>query len=348
MTRSLQRIWAPCSCDSAPARERLAAAAYHAAPMRHAVDLLVLSVSLAAHAGVLHQNGPLVTSPTGGTGSIVGQPISNCDGFTVPGSTFVFSTTGVAATVATDTSLAEDFEVPAEGWDLDTLTVYAFQTSQTTASVTQVRVNLWTETPFSAGSPGAPAEIPQPVLAQSLVLPAGPGTFVCHRQSVTSTATVRPVFAYTVSLDGLPDGGRLGPGRYWIEWSCAGATSPSANVFVPLVSPRAARAGHNARQRNALDGSATSPRVWFEGREGYVAGSSEGRPFELPFVLAGTALTPCPADLDGNRTVDAGDIGSLLLVFGACDAGCAGDLDGSGQVDAGDIGSLLLAFGVCP
>jgi hypothetical protein len=316
--------------------------------MHRTPAVLLLSLITTAHADVLHQNGPLVTQAQGGTGTIAGQPISNCDGFTVPGSTFVFSTTGVAATVATDTSLAEDFEVPAPGWDLDTLTVYAFQTGQTTPSVTQVRVNLWTATPFSAGSPGAPAETPQPVLAQSLVLPAGSGTFVCHRQSVTSTATVRPVFAYTVSLDGLPEGGRLSPGRYWIEWSCAGATSPSSNVFVPLVSPRAARTGHNARQRNALDGGASSPRVWFEGREGYVAGSSEGRPFELPFVLAGTALTPCPADLDGNRTVDAGDIGSLLLAFGTCTSPCAADLDANGQVDAGDIGSLLLAFGGCP
>jgi hypothetical protein len=70
-------------------------------------------------------------------------------------------------------------------------------------------------------------------------------------------------------------------------------------------------------------------------------------------------------DLDGSGGVDAGDIGSLLLLFGgdcsttatpcysdpfnrqrigagACD--CAGDLDGSGSVDSGDIGSLLLYF----
>jgi hypothetical protein len=54
----------------------------------------------------------------------------------------------------------------------------------------------------------------------------------------------------------------------------------------------------------------------------------------------------CPADLDGNASVDAGDIGSLLLLFGQ--TGGAGDLDGSGQVDAGDIGVLLVAFGPCP
>ena len=56
---------------------------------------------------------------------------------------------------------------------------------------------------------------------------------------------------------------------------------------------------------------------------------------------------PCPGDLDGSGSVDAGDIGTLLLLFGA-GAGSPGDLDASGSVDAGDIGSLLLLFGACP
>ncbi len=59
----------------------------------------------------------------------------------------------------------------------------------------------------------------------------------------------------------------------------------------------------------------------------------------------------CPGDLDGSLSVDAGDIGSLLVLFGECPGatpGCDGDLDGSGAVDAGDIGSLLVLFGPCP
>ncbi|NBX25845.1 MAG: hypothetical protein EBQ99_07325 [Planctomycetes bacterium] len=59
----------------------------------------------------------------------------------------------------------------------------------------------------------------------------------------------------------------------------------------------------------------------------------------------------CPGDLDGSTIVDAGDIGSLLVLFGECPGsapGCDGDLDGSGFVDAGDIGSLLVLFGPCP
>jgi hypothetical protein len=54
-------------------------------------------------------------------------------------------------------------------------------------------------------------------------------------------------------------------------------------------------------------------------------------------VLAAAAS---PADLDGNGTVDAGDISVLLTHFGQ--VGGPADLDGSGVVDAGDISVLLL------
>jgi alpha-tubulin suppressor-like RCC1 family protein len=53
----------------------------------------------------------------------------------------------------------------------------------------------------------------------------------------------------------------------------------------------------------------------------------------------------CPPDLDWNHSIDAGDIGLLLLDFGTSSADS--DLDGSGEVDTGDIGVLLLEFGQC-
>jgi hypothetical protein len=68
------------------------------------------------------------------------------------------------------------------------------------------------------------------------------------------------------------------------------------------------------------------------------------------YVTRVTVPSPCPADLDSSGTVDAGDIGSLLILFGDCPGGlpaCAGDLDSSGAVDAGDIGSMLILFGAC-
>lgn len=239
-----------------------------------------------ASAAVLWDNGGFVTNPTGGTGTIGGQPISNADGFTIPGQTFIFSTIGVSAAFSVDTALADDFTVPAGGWDLDAVTLYAIQSS--TPSVTRVRINLWAAAPFNANSPAPlPSPLPQPLLTQSLLLNGGPGTFVAHRQSPSGTSTNRPVFAYTVSLDGLPNNGLLDAGTYWLEYSFEG--TGTTNVLTPLVTPRASvTRTFNARQYAALSGVTTDPRAWFEGREGFVAGVQDGRAYELPFVLQGT------------------------------------------------------------
>jgi hypothetical protein len=51
----------------------------------------------------------------------------------------------------------------------------------------------------------------------------------------------------------------------------------------------------------------------------------------------------CEADLDGNGSVDGGDLGALLAGWQSP----AGDLTGDGQTDGADIGVLLAAWGPC-
>lgn len=261
-----------------------------------------------ARADVIFDNGPFITNPTGGTGSIAGLPISQAEGFSIPGSSYIYSTTGISASYADNAAVAEDFVVPAGGWDLDSVTLFAFQTSQTTPTIKTVRINLWNATPYSAGSPPpVPDPLPQPLMPTPLELEAGPGTFVCHRESPTGTSTVRPVFAYTVSLDGLPNGGMLEPGEYWLEWSMIGAATPTPRCWVPLVTPRTEAYNLNARLFNSIDGSSSGPRVWFEGREGYSPPESEGRPYALPFILNGTVPEP------GTLTMVAAGMAVALL-----------------------------------
>jgi hypothetical protein len=298
---------------------------------------VTLLIASSVHADVLFSNGTVITDPSGGTGTIAGQPISVADPYTTStGGTA--SSLGFAATYATNTAAADNFVVPAStgGWDLDAVTLYAYQSGQTSPSITTIRLNLWTAAPYSAGSPPpVPDPLPQPVLAERLVLPAGAGTFVAHRESYSSSgtySTTRPVFAYTVSLNGLPGGGVLPPGEYWLEWTFEGATSPSQNVFMPLVSPRTTAFDHNARLLNSIDGSAAGPRVWFEGREGYVAGVSEGRAYGLPFELHGNAIPlppACYANCDASTAAPAlnvADFTCFLQKFAGADpyANCDG------------------------
>jgi len=90
--------------------------------------------------------------------------------------------------------------------------------------------------------------------------------------------------------------------------------------------------------------------VWSDGVTLYVAGSGfnvqTGRNEALLWTRP---VLSCPADLDGNRTVDGGDLGSLLLDWGPCTGppACAADLTDDGMVDGQDLGELLLAWGEC-
>lgn len=56
-------------------------------------------------------------------------------------------------------------------------------------------------------------------------------------------------------------------------------------------------------------------------------------------------LCECPADRDGNGTVDVDDLILVLLAIGANDP--IGDVDGSGTVDIDDLIEILLAWGPC-
>lgn len=248
---------------------------------------VLLSAVSAASANLLWDNGPFVTNPTGGTGAVLGQPISVAETYFHPGLGFNTATTGANAAVAVGTALAEDFSVPAGGWVLQTGTFYAFQssTSITAPTVTKIHINLWPAKPYTAQSPDLPAGVtpPTPLTPTTLVLDVLSSQFVAHRTSGSSTNVNRPVFAYTVSLAGLPNGGYLPEGDYWISW--AFQATNSSNVLSPLVTPRDALAVHNGRQY--APPFSGSPFSWFEMREGYVSAAVPGRPYSIPFQLNG-------------------------------------------------------------
>jgi subtilase family serine protease len=62
------------------------------------------------------------------------------------------------------------------------------------------------------------------------------------------------------------------------------------------------------------------------------------------FVASQTVIQ-CPADLNGNRTVEGSDLGILLAYWGVAGAG---DLNGDGVTNGADLGTMLAAWGNCP
>jgi hypothetical protein len=279
--------------------------------MRIPLVVLLLTASPLA-AATLFTNGSIVTNPTGGTSTIAGQPISQPQ--LVPNSSIPSTIPGISATDAFGIRVAEDFTVPAgQTWDLDTLTVYGWQSGSTNPpapTVTTVKVNVWTSAPFDALSPlPRPDPLPQPVLATSLSLPVISSQFIAFRQSGTTgtSSSARPIFGYTVSLDGLPDAGEFTSGTYWLEWSMVGnvvaGNTSATQVVAAIATPReSALNGLNARQYAPANINGVLTTTWFESREiryelqGTTNVGFFDQPMALPFELHGTA-TPEPTSI---------------------------------------------------
>lgn len=262
-----------------------------------AAALVGFSTALAS-AALLFDNGPIITNPTGGTGAIAGQPISQPERLARPGDGLLVTTSlGRTARGTAGHALGDDFVVPEPGWDLDSLTVYGFELRTASPplsvpSIDRVHVNLWTAKPFSATSPPPiPDPLPQPVLATRLVLPVQSWSLIGYRTGgATSTTSIGTIFALNVSLSDLPEGGKLDPGSYWLEWAFEDSTRPTVAPAAPLITPRASAFNLDGRQFNSIDNLPSTPLSWFEARDGFVDGVSDGLAMAFPFTLNGTVL----------------------------------------------------------
>ena len=69
----------------------------------------------------------------------------------------------------------------------------------------------------------------------------------------------------------------------------------------------------------------------------------------LALSLAGSSsFADCAADLNQSGSVDAADLGLLVVDWGDCGKSCIADLDGDGAVDSADLGLMISAWGSCP
>ena len=64
-------------------------------------------------------------------------------------------------------------------------------------------------------------------------------------------------------------------------------------------------------------------------------------------AIADVCPPDCPGDLNGDGTVNGGDLGLLLAAWGGSGGDVDGDLNGDGVTDGGDLGLLLSYWGDC-
>lgn len=237
---------------------------------------------------------------------------------------------------------ADDFTVPAGGWRLSSVSLFAYQSGGPVTSFPFdiVTLRIWNGRPGDAGSQviwgdavtnrylgRSPAGIYRTFSTAALPLPTPPDT-------------QRMIWKVEASLGNVS----LGPGRYWLDWQYGFTGGTSTRAMVPAVTIAGSRgaAGSNAVQLGSGTGAAWTPIVDTGKPE-----SAADVPQDLPFILVGISAPPvCAGDINGDFRVDGRDLSVLLANFGSTVApGTSGDVNNTGRVDGADISVLLSNFG---
>jgi|GEM_PF-1634623 len=163
---------------------------------------------------VLYDNGPLITHPTGGASGAAASALQTALGM---------STYGFGHNQAISYSVADDFVVPAPGWQVNSLTFFAYQTGSSTAStITGVYYRIWDGDPRNATSNIVFGDL----TTNRMTATTWSGIYRVQDSSLTNTQ--RPIMANTAS-----GGFVLPPGHYWVEWGLTG--SLASGPWVPPI-----------------------------------------------------------------------------------------------------------------
>ncbi len=208
---------------------------------------------------VLYDNGPLVTHPGGGAGGADASALQT---------TLGLNTIGFGHQFATGNRMADDFTVTdAAGWQVDSITFFAYQTgSTTTSTLTGLYVQIWSGAPNAGGS----------VVWGDLTTNRLASTTWSNIYRVTDTTltdTIRPIMASVATI-----GTTLAPGTYWLDWMTDG--SLASGPWAPPISIVAQTTTGNALQYT------TSSGAWGPAIDGGTGTPQQG----MPFIIAGEVV----------------------------------------------------------
>jgi hypothetical protein len=206
---------------------------------------------------VLHDNGPLVTNPGGGSG---GADISELQ------TAIGMGTYGFGHQVSAGNRIADDFDVvDAAGWHIDTITFFAYQTgAPTSGTITAVNLQIWDNVPGTGTVVWGDDT--------TNVMTSTGWTNIYRVLDTAPTDTQRAIMAnvVTVNVD-LPQG------TYWLDWQSDG--SLSSGPWAPPITILGQTTTGNAMQYTTTNG------FWDVVVDG---GTGTGQGF--PFIIEGDIL----------------------------------------------------------
>ena len=154
---------------------------------------------------VLYDNGPLVTNPGAAVGGRDASALQTGLGLTIY---------GFGAQQLNANRIADDFTVPAGGWNIGTITFYSYQTGATTPTINGINVQIWN------GDPSLPTSsvvfgdtttnrlsTTTPVSLSNIMRPLDTNLLEAGRQLQVVTADINTT---------------LPAGTYWLDWQFNG------------------------------------------------------------------------------------------------------------------------------
>lgn len=212
--------------------------------------------------GVLYDNGPLVNSVGTGSGGADESVLQNLS--------LGLNTLGFGHQVSALNRVADQFTIPdADGWHIDQITFYAYQTGSPQAStITEVNLRIWDGAPNGGG-----AVVWGDTSTNVLSSTSFSGIFRVT-ETTTGTATDRPIMANVVTVDlDLP------AGTYWLDWQTNG--SLGSGPWAPPITITGAGVTGDGLQSIADNGA-----TWAAALDTGTGAPAQG----LPFVIEGTIL----------------------------------------------------------
>ncbi|MCB1603764.1 MAG: hypothetical protein R3F25_01395 [Gammaproteobacteria bacterium] len=208
--------------------------------------------------GVLYSNGELVNSSGTGVGGL--------DESVLQSVTLGMGTLGFGHQVLNGNRIADDFTVPAGGWDITTITFYAYQTNETASTITAVNLQIWDGDPSNPGSTVVFGDD-----TTNRMISTVNSNILRVTETSTGTTTNRQIAASTVDVNiSLP------AGTYWLDWQSDG--SGASGPWAPPITINGQSTTGNALQ---FTGSWTS-----------VTDLSTGTQQGFPFVINGILPPP--------------------------------------------------------
>jgi len=270
---------------------------------------------------ILFDGGPMTTHPGGGANGFDLSALQNV--VSLPNIPIPMNTLGWGGPAPNRG--ADDFVIcdPA-GWNISTVTIYAYQTGSTlNSSITSVTLRIWDGPPGAGGS--------NIVFGDDVTdrMQSTCWTGIYRATLTDPLGTTRPVMSCVVNV-----GTVLPPGRYWIDFSATG--SVASGPFTPPVTRL-----DQPNTGNAL-GSATGATYAALVDTGLGGGAAYRS--GLPFLVRGTANPFVLGDMDCNGVVNGLDVSPFANVLIGADTDPSrifvADVNQDGVANLDDIAAM--------